>query len=176
VSTDKPVAALKSALREKEAELQEAEDDYQRLCDSFTAAGDRADKAEAELATAKQEREAIMKSLGIILDPDLDAEGSGYEVPAEPEPDYFETLLEAVQFWAKLFEGEINKQSRELERLRGALELAAEESWQVKQGLMEMRESTELAPLHATWIEMKVEDWIRRAALTPDSTPPQKEK
>jgi len=57
----------------------------------------------------EQERNEIMEILGIHFDAELDAEGSGYEVPAEPEPDYFATLPEAVKFWAELFEGEIKR-------------------------------------------------------------------
>lgn len=48
------------------------------------------------------EKEAIMTAHHITYDLELDAEGSGYEVPAEPEPQFFSTLGEAVAFSLQL--------------------------------------------------------------------------
>ncbi len=62
----------------------------------------KVDVQEKEIAALKEEREAIKASLGIDYSDDLGEEGNGYEVPAEPGPQYFETLPKAVHFVVKL--------------------------------------------------------------------------
>lgn len=42
--------------------------------------------------------------VGIHFDAELATEGTGWEVAAEPEPRYFETLREALSFWNSLRE------------------------------------------------------------------------
>ncbi len=43
-----------------------------------------------------------LDAVGIRFDAELAEEGSGWEVAAEPEPQYFETLRDAVLFFASL--------------------------------------------------------------------------
>lgn len=48
-------------------------------------------------ASLEQENRRIMQAMYITWD-----EETGYEVGAEPEPQYFDTWAEAVEFWVKL--------------------------------------------------------------------------
>ena len=45
---------------------------------------------------------ALAKSLGIHFCEDLWEEGEPWEVPAEPEPQYFERLADAIKFYFEL--------------------------------------------------------------------------
>lgn len=69
-------------------------------------------------SSLESERQAIMKSLSITFDSELGAEGQGYEAPAEPEPQYFETLAEAVEFEFKLVAGECDRLESENAELK----------------------------------------------------------
>lgn len=77
-------------------------------------------------SSLESERQAIMKSLSITFDSELGAEGQGYEAPAEPEPQYFETLAEAVEFEFKLVAGECDRLESENARLREGFKEAKE--------------------------------------------------
>lgn len=70
----------------------------------------------------EQERNEIMKVLGIHFDVDLAEEGRGYEVAAEPEPQYFKTLPKAAAFWVK----QVDKAEEREQALRQAIKEAIE--------------------------------------------------
>jgi len=52
----------------------------------------------------------LAKAVGINYCAELAQEGRGWEVPAEPEPQYFETLIEAVTFLVNLPDRELQAQ------------------------------------------------------------------
>lgn len=72
--------------------------------------------AYASRVTAAQQQE-FSKIFGITFDEELAREGYGYEVPAEPEPQCFETFTEAVKFAYKL----VNKECDKLDLLVASL-------------------------------------------------------
>jgi hypothetical protein len=55
------------------------------------------------------------------------------------------------------------KPSEDVELLRMALEIAAEESFATKNGLMELRDSTALSPQKHEWIVAKIAQWLEDA-------------
>lgn len=56
-----------------------------------------------------------------------------------------------------------------VKELREALRIAAEESWAVKNGLMEIRDSAELDPVKDEWISAKIGQWQAGAGMSEES-------
>ena len=70
---------------------------------------------ETRIAQLEAERSEIMKAMCITFDAEIAAEeGDAYEVPAEPEPLYFDTLPKAVANTMALFDREFQKLETEI--------------------------------------------------------------
>lgn len=127
-----------------------------------------------ECATMTSDME-LAKRLHIEYCEDLIEDGTPWEVPAEPGPQYFAELADAIEFLVNLPDLEMTRERDEarlrvdklkaaddkrrlrVERLTEALQNAVEQLWEVKNGLMDMRESADLHPQRESWIAAKIE-------------------
>jgi hypothetical protein len=77
--------------------------------------------AERENANLRAEHDGVLAATRIQYCEDLVEDETPYEVAAEPEPQYFATLPEAVEFLVNLPEAALLSAQKEIERLRAAI-------------------------------------------------------
>jgi len=102
-----------------------------------------AENAAKEIESLRTELREAAKSIHINYCDDLVADGMPWEVPAEPEPQYFETFSEALKFRDELAERELREAKKLAEDRAKSYQAMSASEFELRRELREMREALE---------------------------------